>query len=514
MTKVLETAGVGSVMVFAAYALFNVGALTAYLATAPGTVAAVASTSPVEVPDVSPSASAKPVSTVAQAAAMAATAANSPAEQGAFVPDPKAGESVFAKCKPCHTIEAEGKNGVGPNLYGVVNRSIGSHEGFQYSKAMTALSGQTWTPQFLDAYLSDVKATVKGTKMTFAGLPSSQDRANLIAFLASKSASPIAAADLGLAGAAAAVTAIAQADQAAAPSTSASEAPQEAPSAEKPAVTYSDPPPPTQEQIAKEVAAAEALKAAVANLDYERARHHPLHYKPAIDTASNAECLVCHQEVLDTKVRETSPAGVAAATSLAWYQTLATYDGEQLTFHQRHLVSPYAQSVMNLKCNFCHQGNDLREESPTMTLAPSDMTSNNGKEPFTNRKVVNPSETCLLCHGAMPDPVNIMGLPGPWHEARKDLETPETPNGCLTCHGELFRTNRHKVSYLNAATIEDLATESSDVCFGCHGGRSWYRISYPYPRHAWPNMDPAVPDWAKDRKVESDPRYALPATAQ
>ena len=148
-------------------------------------------------------------------------------------------------------------------------------------------------------------------------------------------------------------------------------------------------------------------------------------------------------------------------------------------------------------------------------VAEADMTANNGREPFTNRKVVNPSETCLLCHGTMPGPVNIMGLPGPWPEARKDLESAEAPNGCLTCHAELFRTNRHKVTYLNAATIENLATESSDVCYGCHGGRAWYMTSYPYPRHAWPDMHAtAVPDWAKDRKTESDPRYAIPTSAQ
>jgi len=48
-------------------------------------------------------------------------------------------------------------------------------------------------------------------------------------------------------------------------------------------------------------------------------------------------------------------------------------------------------------------------------------------------------------------------------------------------------------------------------CFGCHGGRSWYRISYPYPRHAWPLMDAeTVPDWATDRPTESKPEYQLP----
>jgi hypothetical protein len=121
---------------------------------------------------------------------------------------------------------------------------------------------------------------------------------------------------------------------------------------------------------AAEASAVEALKKATAGWDHQRAKYHPIHFKPAIDKATNGECLACHQEVLDTPVREKSPAGVEAQTSLAWYQTLATYDGPQMTFHQRHMSSPYAKAVMNLQCTFCHQGNDPREEAPVMSTPP------------------------------------------------------------------------------------------------------------------------------------------------
>lgn len=437
---------------------------------------------------------------VAQAEAPAANvAADGP-------PDAQAGKTIFGKCKACHNVDKAGKSGVGPSLYGVVNRPVASVAGYKYSTAMSDKATETWSPQFLDTYLADVKGTVKGTKMAFAGLPKAKERADLIAYLAENSDAPISASDLGLFTAVAAQPAGADAAPAAEPAA--------AEEAAAPAITYTDPPPPSAEEQAAEAKTVEALKATLAALDHQRAKYHPLHFKPAIDTATNGECLACHQEVLKTNVGEKSPAGLEAATSLAWYQTLATYDGAQMTFHQRHLTSPYAQAVMNLKCNFCHQGNDPREESPHMTVAPTDMASNNGSQPFTLRKMVNPTETCLRCHGAMPDPVNIMGLAAAWPEARKDLETPDAPNGCLTCHQDLFRTNRHNVTYLNAATIEDLAKESSDVCYGCHGGRAWYMIPYKYPRHPWPGMDAStVPDWAKDRKTESDPRYQI-KTAQ
>lgn len=252
-------------------------------------------------------------------------------------------------------------------------------------------------------------------------------------------------------------------------------------------------------QKAEAEAAIAALRAVK---DYQPAKWHPIHFKPDIDKATNDQCLACHQEILTTKVRPTSPAGVASATSLAWYQTLDTYAGEQSTFHERHLTSPFAKEVMDLSCTFCHQGHDSREEAPRSSATAA-------VDGFTLRKVVDPAKTCLLCHGSFP--ADNMGLEKkPWHTQRADLESPDAPNGCLTCHAEQFRTVRHQVSYLKADAIEAAAKAGTgDTCFGCHGGRAWYRISYPFPRHPWPGMDKVVPDWAKGRPTSSDPRYAL-----
>jgi hypothetical protein len=264
---------------------------------------------------------------------------------------------------------------------------------------------------------------------------------------------------------------------------------------------------------AKAVGVPKAVKARAASADYLRGRWDPIHFKPAIDAASDEACLTCHREILSEKPRAASPAGVKASEAEAWYQTLDTYAGAQASFHWRHLQAPFAKQVMNLSCNFCHQGNDPREESPHMTAATkagANVTSwPNDAPAFTLRKMVNPSETCLRCHGAFP--AENMGLAGSWHENREALESAETPNGCLSCHAEQFRTVRHRVSYLHADAIEKAAKTSSDVCFGCHGGRSWYRIAYPYPRHAWPGMADDKPDWASARPAQSDARFQLPA---
>lgn len=233
--------------------------------------------------------------------------------------------------------------------------------------------------------------------------------------------------------------------------------------------------------------------AAEGTVDYERARWDPIHFKPAIDEATDDQCLACHQEILDRNVLSQSPAGVEATQTLAWYQTLDTYTGEQDTFHRRHLVTPYATTVMSLKCNTCHQGNDPREETAN---SAADTSSD-----LIQRKHVDP-KICLMCHGQ--HDAQIMGVPpGDWRETGKIFNF-----NCLTCHAAI-RTSRHQVNFLKPEAIEAAGKDDPDVCFGCHGGRSWYRIAFPYPRHSWPGSGAVAPEWAKDRPTESEPRFLV-----
>ncbi len=145
--------------------------------------------------------------------------------------------------------------------------------------------------------------------------------------------------------------------------------------------------------------------------DLLRATYDPIHFRPAIEGARDEQCLACHREVLDDKVRPTSPAGIKAAASKAWYQQLSTYAGEQDTFHRRHLATPLAKELMNLSCTTCHQGSDPRDEAP----ATSATGTPQGDTGFTLRKTVNPETACLKCHGPLNAPV--MGLPSPWPES-------------------------------------------------------------------------------------------------
>jgi cytochrome c len=98
--------------------------------------------------------------------------------------DAAAGEKVFAKCKACHKVD--GTDGTGPHLNGVVDRPKASIGGFGYSEAILAVADQSWTPENLDGFLANPKGYMPGTKMSFAGLPKAEDRANLIAWLATQ----------------------------------------------------------------------------------------------------------------------------------------------------------------------------------------------------------------------------------------------------------------------------------------------------------------------------------------
>jgi nitrate/TMAO reductase-like tetraheme cytochrome c subunit len=234
--------------------------------------------------------------------------------------------------------------------------------------------------------------------------------------------------------------------------------------------------------------------------DYQRSVYDPIHFKPAIDQATNAQCLACHAEVLKPSVRAESPAGVKAATAKAWYQQVPVYSGAQDTFHRRHLETPMAKELMQLRCTTCHQGHDPRDENPGSSATSQRVGG------FTLRKVVVPEQTCLKCHGQMNH--TVMGLPQPWAESKDMFQ-----NNCLLCHVAI-RTTRHQVNYLNAAAIEEAGKKSGDSCHGCHGGRAWYRIPFPYARNPWPGMAPEVPDWAKGRPTRSEARFLAEGASQ
>jgi cytochrome c len=99
--------------------------------------------------------------------------------------DPKRGEQVAKVCLQCHTFEKGGANKIGPNLFGVLEENIASVPGYTFSSALLTDKDKKWDPDELNVWLWKPQEFAHGTKMTFAGLPKAQDRADVIAYLQS-----------------------------------------------------------------------------------------------------------------------------------------------------------------------------------------------------------------------------------------------------------------------------------------------------------------------------------------
>lgn len=100
------------------------------------------------------------------------------------------GATVAKACAACHSFDKSGPNKTGPNLYEVVERGIGAHEGYAYSEAMLGHKADKWSFDNLDVYLKAPKKYIVGTKMAFGGIGNDAKRADLIAYLASLSEAP------------------------------------------------------------------------------------------------------------------------------------------------------------------------------------------------------------------------------------------------------------------------------------------------------------------------------------
>jgi cytochrome c len=100
----------------------------------------------------------------------------------AHAQDVAAGEKSFGKCRPCHMVGENARNGVGPILNGVIGREAGAVPGYNYSPANKS-SGLTWDDETFLKYIAAPAATMKGTRMAFAGVKDPKEAANLLAYL-------------------------------------------------------------------------------------------------------------------------------------------------------------------------------------------------------------------------------------------------------------------------------------------------------------------------------------------
>jgi len=96
--------------------------------------------------------------------------------------DAAAGKAVFqSQCSICHSVQ-QGRNLIGPSLFGLFGRKAGQVPGFHYSAANEA-SGLTWNATTLDPYLTSPSTVIPHTIMSYPGLKDAKKRADLIAYL-------------------------------------------------------------------------------------------------------------------------------------------------------------------------------------------------------------------------------------------------------------------------------------------------------------------------------------------
>ena len=118
-----------------------------------------------------------PIATKPNAAAIPAVVADALAGNAA-----KGKKTFRKKCMSCHTMDKGGKDRTGPNLWAIVGRAKGAAENFRYSNTLKMFGG-VWTKAEIGSFIAGPRTFIRDTKMTFAGLKSAEDRADVIAYL-------------------------------------------------------------------------------------------------------------------------------------------------------------------------------------------------------------------------------------------------------------------------------------------------------------------------------------------
>lgn len=103
--------------------------------------------------------------------------------------DAARGQTSFLQCTACHVAERSEQPRLGPNLWGVLGRAVASVPGYDYSDALRALGGE-WSYPRLDEYLRAPMDYAPGTRMVFPGIADAATRADVIAYLRTRSDDP------------------------------------------------------------------------------------------------------------------------------------------------------------------------------------------------------------------------------------------------------------------------------------------------------------------------------------
>lgn len=95
---------------------------------------------------------------------------------------PISGAKLYKRCRTCHTLNQDGSNKVGPNLFGIFGAKAGANEDFRYSKVMSE-SEVIWTDENLAAYIKAPAKFMPGNSMSFVGIKDEEKVAALLEYM-------------------------------------------------------------------------------------------------------------------------------------------------------------------------------------------------------------------------------------------------------------------------------------------------------------------------------------------
>jgi cytochrome c len=99
--------------------------------------------------------------------------------------DAAKGKAAFVRqCAICHTVDKDGDNRMGPNLFGIVGKKAGTVPGFTYTNAFKTRANWEWSEDAVGGWMMFPSTMVPGTAMAaFQGIAET-DRDDLVAYLA------------------------------------------------------------------------------------------------------------------------------------------------------------------------------------------------------------------------------------------------------------------------------------------------------------------------------------------
>ncbi|MBT1515813.1 c-type cytochrome [Bradyrhizobium sp. SRL28] len=100
------------------------------------------------------------------------------------------GARAFTPCRACHSLDSSERGLPGPNLSGLIGRTVAGATEFDYSPVLRKArdEGLRWDAKRLETFLADPAGMFPGLWMSMRGIEDAAERQALVRYLADPSA--------------------------------------------------------------------------------------------------------------------------------------------------------------------------------------------------------------------------------------------------------------------------------------------------------------------------------------